>query len=213
MSSESTTTSGTILTVNVVHTVRPGYFQDTAIDKRPVRGPVEVGELGLAGDRQLNRSHGGKDKAIYAYADEDAAWWSEELGQEVPAGLFGENLRTAGLDVTGAEIGERWRVADVLLEVRSPRTPCENLSLRMGIERFHVRFNATRRVGALLRVLETGAITAGDTVVVESTPGHGVTVGDLATGPDAASMRRLLDSGVPLAAPVRAKARRIVARG
>src|SRR5262245_42722641 len=122
--------SAQVRTVNVVHRLRPGYFHETAIDKRPVDGPVEVDELGLVGDRQIDRSHGGKDRAVYLYADEDAAYWAEELDRDIPPGWLGENLRTTGLDVTGALIGERWRIGTVLLEVRKPRTPCENLSMR-----------------------------------------------------------------------------------
>jgi MOSC domain-containing protein YiiM len=148
----ASTDAGSVREVCIVHRIRPGYFGDTAIDKRPVAGPVRVTELGLADDRQVEGSHGGPDKAVYAYAEEDAAWWSSQVGRARPSGTFGENLRTAGLDVGGALIGERWRIADVLLEVRMPRTPCQNLSQRMGIDRFHVRFNATGRVGALLRV-------------------------------------------------------------
>ena len=201
-----------IRAVNVVYRVNRGYFHDTAIDKRPVNGPVDVTRLGLAGDRQLDSSHGGVDKAVYAYSDEDADWWAEELGREIPPGLFGENLRTRGLATSDAVIGERWSAGTALFEVRMPRTPCENLSLRMGLERFHVRFNETGRVGALLRVLQPGVVRAGDRVTVVDRPGHGVRVADLATGPDSVQMQRLLDSGVPLAKNVRAKARRIVRR-
>jgi len=201
-----------LLTVNVVHRVRPGYFQDTAIDKRPVEGPVAVTELGLAGDQQLSRSHGGPDKAVYAYAAEDAEWWAAELGRDIPPGTFGDNLRTTGLDIGRAQIGERWRVGQVLLEVRMPRTPCENLSLRMGLDGFHNRFNATGRVGALLKVLTPGSVIAGDPITVDKRPDHGVTVADLAAGVDAHQMQRLLDSGVSLAKSVRAKAQRIVRR-
>ncbi len=43
-----------VLTVNVVHALRPGFFHDTAIDKRPVEGPVAVHELGVEGDRQVD---------------------------------------------------------------------------------------------------------------------------------------------------------------
>ena len=64
--------------------------------------------LGMAGDRQLGSSHGGKDKAVYAYSDEDADWWADELSREIPSGLFGENLRTHGLATSGAVIGEQW---------------------------------------------------------------------------------------------------------
>jgi MOSC domain-containing protein YiiM len=117
-----------LLTVNVVHRIRAGYFHDTAIDKRPVDGPVRVTAAGLAGDRQIDSHHGGCDRAVYAYAAEDAHWWAAQLGQAIPPGLFGENLRTCGLDVSGAIIGEQWRIGTVLLEVRMPRNLCQNLS-------------------------------------------------------------------------------------
>jgi MOSC domain-containing protein YiiM len=201
-----------VVAVNVVARVVPGYFGDTAIDKRPVLGPVEVGELGLAEDRQLSRIHGGRDKAVYAYAEEDADWWAGELGREIPPGLFGENLRTSGVDVTGALIGERWRIGAVVLEVRLPRSPCENLSLRMGIHGFHRQFNASGRVGAMLSVVAPGSVESGDRIVIEERPDHDVTIAVMAIGPSSVQMQRLLDSGVPLARSVRAKAKRIVQR-
>jgi MOSC domain-containing protein YiiM len=208
-----TDTGASVLSVNVLHALRPGYFHETAIDKRPVAGAVEVGADGLAGDRQIDSSHGGADRAVYAYADEDAAFWAGELDRDIPLGHFGENLRTRGLDVTGALIGEQWRVGTALLEVRMPRTPCQNLAMRMGIEGFHLRFNDSGRVGAMLRVLEPGAVAAGDVVEVVARPAHEVTVGLLATGPSAAQSQAMLDSGVPLARKVRAKAQRVAARG
>jgi MOSC domain-containing protein YiiM len=201
-----------IRAVNVVYGVRDGYFHDTATDTRPVDGPVDVTWLGMAGDQQLGSSHGGVDKAVYAYSDEDADWWAEELGREIPPGLFGENLRTHGLASSGAVIGEQWSAGTAVFEVRMPRTPCENLSLRIGIDGFHLRFNNTGRVGALLRVLQPGVVRAGDIVSVIDRPDHGVRVADLATGPDEVLMQRLLDSGIPLAKNVRAKAQRIVRR-
>ncbi|TDW98931.1 MOSC domain-containing protein [Kribbella sp. VKM Ac-2566] len=172
-----------LVAVNVVHEVIRGPTRWTAIDKRPVRGAVEVGELGMVGDRQCDtRYHGGPDKALYAYAEEDADWWAAELGREIPPGLFGENLTTRGLDVTGALIGERWRIGGILVEVRSPRTPCGNLSGRMGIKRFHQRFARTGRVGAYLKVLETGEVCAGDRITVVHRPDDGQTIGGAARG-------------------------------
>ena len=201
-----------VLTVNVVRRLRPGYFHETAIDKRPVEGRVTVEALGLVDDQQVDRSHGGADRAVYVYADEDAAWWAAELARGIPPGWFGENLRTIGLDVTGALVGERWRIADVLLEVTGPRTPCQNLSLRMGVEGFHRTFNRSGRVGAMTRVLEPGTVSAGEPIEVELRPSHDVSVGALARGLDAAAMQTLLDSGVHLTSSLRAKARRLTAR-
>jgi len=208
--------SARLTTVNVVHAIRRGAGRDTAIDKRPVTGRVPVGTLGLDGDRQCDtRNHGGPDKALYAYAGEDAAWWAEQLGRDIPPGLFGDNLTTAGLDVTGALIGERWRIGGpegVLVEVRMPRTPCENLSFRMDDPRFHKRFVASGRVGAYLGVLEPGTIEAGDPIEIAFRPDHGLTVGGYFDRPDAAVMRQVLDTGIDLAETVRRRVRRVAAR-
>lgn len=207
-------TDAIVRTVNVVYMLRDGYFHPTAIDKRPVAGTVHVGPLGLAGDEQVDRNHGGPDRAVYVYADEDAAWWSERLEREIPPGLFGENLRTTGLDVTGARVGEQWRVGDeVVLEVRRIRTPCENLALRMGIEGFHLEFLKSGRVGAMCRVVVQGEVRAEDRVRRVVRPAHHVTIGRLAR--DSATpeqMKELLDSGLSLAPGVRSKAQRVAGR-
>jgi MOSC domain-containing protein YiiM len=73
--------------------------------------------------------------------------------------------------------------------------------MRVGIDNFHIRFNASGRVGALLKVHEPGLVCAGDPITVVDRPDHGVRVGDLATGPDATGMRRLLDSRIPSPPP------------
>jgi MOSC domain-containing protein YiiM len=72
----------------------------TAIWKHPVDGPVAARGVNLEGDDQADRSvHGGHDKAIYAYASEDTAWWEAQLGASLGPGAFGENLTVAGLDL------------------------------------------------------------------------------------------------------------------
>ena len=113
--------------------VRRGRPMMSAIVKEPVEGPVRVEGVNLAGDDQADRRvHGGPDKAVYAYAREDSDWWADELRREIADGMFGENLTTEGIDVSGAVIGERWRVGSVVLEVCQPRLPCSKLGLRFG---------------------------------------------------------------------------------
>jgi len=208
--------SARLTAVNVVHEVIRGPSRWTAIDKRPVPGPVQVGKGGLAGDTQCDtRHHGGPDKAVYAYAAEDIEWWATALDREILPGLFGENLTTIGLDITGAVIGERWRIgtgrAECLVEVTMPRTPCANLSYRMGIRGFHRRFAAAGRTGAYLRVLRAGRVRTGSRIVVEHRPDHDVTIGAVAVGASPEQLRRLLGSGVDLADPIRRTAERSIA--
>jgi MOSC domain-containing protein YiiM len=150
----------------------------SGIVKRAVTGPVAVGATGIAGDEQADKAnHGGPYKAAYAYAREDVEWWEAQLGRALDDGAFGENLTLAGVDVTGARIGERWRIGTVELEVSGPRVPCSKLGARMGDQRFPRRFVAAARPGAYLAVTEPGTLEAGDPVAIVHRPGHDVTVG------------------------------------
>jgi MOSC domain-containing protein YiiM len=154
-----------------------GRTVSTAIGKQPVAGRIATVGVNLVGDDQADRRvHGGPDRAIYAYAVEDLEWWATSLNRDVPAGSMGENLTTRGVDITGAVIGERWRVGSLTVEVASPRVPCYKLGIRMGDARFPQRFAHAGRPGAYLRIVEHGDVGAGDAVVVVHRPGHGVTV-------------------------------------
>ncbi|WP_125131620.1 MOSC domain-containing protein [Microbacterium sp. 10M-3C3] len=175
-----------LLAACVVHELHrdSGSVGVTAIDKRPVAGAVRVGVYGLRGDVQASRKHhGGREKAVYAYAQDDAAYWEGELGRDLPPGWFGENLRIDGLDVNRARVGERWRIGgSVELEVTSPRTPCATFARWVGgrDERGWVRrFGDARRLGAYLRVVRAGEISAGDAIAVTPAPEGAPTILDV----------------------------------
>lgn len=149
----------------------------TAIWKHPVPGPTEVSGVNIRSDTQADRRvHGGPDKAVYAYALEDTAWWEDELDRQVGPGAFGENLSLRGVDVSGARIGERWAIGSTVLEVRQPRLPCFKLGLRHSDPLLPRRFAHAGRPGAYLAIIEPGAIAPGDSVKVIERPDHDVTV-------------------------------------
>jgi len=157
--------------------VRRGRPMMSAITKHPVEGRVRVEGVNVAGDAQADlRVHGGPDKAVYAYAREDSDWWAQELGREIVDGMFGENLTTEGVDVSGALIGERWRIGTVELEVCQPRLPCSKLGLRFADLRMVKRFGQASRPGAYLRIVTEGELQAGDELTVVSRPSHDVTI-------------------------------------
>ncbi len=149
----------------------------SAIGKIPVPGRVAVRGINLEGDEQADRSvHGGPDKAVYVYASEDIAWWTTVLGRELGPGAFGENLTTAGVDISGAVIGERWQVGSTELEVCQPRQPCYKLGVAFGDPGMVRRFAHAGRPGAYLRIKREGDLAAGDPVQVLTRPGHGITI-------------------------------------
>ena len=173
-----------VVSVNVTSIVHEGEWTGsmgrTGIDKRPVNGRVRLSANEVAGDVVADKkSHGGYDKAVYAYACEDARWWEEELGVSLDSGRFGENLTTLGVDVTNALIGERWRIGSALLEVSEPRIPCRVFAGFWNRPTLIKDFTQAGKPGTYLRIIEEGEIGAGDEVLITHRPSHGITIADL----------------------------------
>ena len=174
---------GTVLSVNVGG-IREFDFNGkpavSAIWKSPVTGRVAARGVNLEGDDQADRgAHGGPDKAVYAYAIEDARWWEQELGRSLEYAEFGENLTTEGIDVNGALVGEHWEVGSTVLEVSEPRVPCWRLGVRMEDKLFPRRFTEAGRPGTYLRIVVEGELGAGDEIRVIERPDHDLTIGDI----------------------------------
>lgn len=187
-----------VISVNVGRAVDAewaGKLKRTAIDKKSVTHRVEVRPNGLAGDERADQpNHGSPSHAVYAYAREDYDWWEHELGRELPAGRFGENLTTSGVDVCGAMLGERWRVGSALLEVTGPRVPCVVFRNWMDEPGWVKRFTDVGRTGAYLSVVETGELGVGDEVELVHRPDDSVTLLESfrAWHGDKDAMRRIL---------------------
>jgi MOSC domain-containing protein YiiM len=152
----------------------------SAIDKRPVDSPVYVGALGLEGDEQFEKQvHGGPDKAVYAYALEDLAWWSAQLGRPIAPGFIGENLTLEGIDLGALRPGDELFAGEVVLRVTEPRDPCSKLAARIGEPSFVKRFGRAARTGAYCAVDRPGRIARDDAVTVVTRAVDGPTIRDL----------------------------------
>lgn len=175
---------GRVVSVNVGAASRVegfGRTYRTAIEKRPLAHAAAFRGECIEGDVQVDRKHhGGFDRAVYAYAVEDYAYWSERLGRPLEPGLFGENLTVAGLAVNDAIVGERWRVGEeVELEVSLPRIPCNTFAAKMGERDFVKTFGAELRFGPYLRIRGEGYVRAGDPIEIVHRPTHGVRIVDV----------------------------------
>ncbi|MBT8113087.1 MAG: MOSC domain-containing protein [Gammaproteobacteria bacterium] len=152
----------------------------SAIWKSPVTGRIAARGVNLDGDDQANRvAHGGYDKAVYAYAIEDIAWWEQQVGQTIHYGVFGENVTTHGISVNEALVGERWEVGTTILEVSEPRIPCWRLGVRMEDKTFPRQFTQALRPGSYLRIIVEGDIGANDEINVIAKPDHDLSVRDV----------------------------------
>lgn len=158
-----------------------GHPVTSGIAKKPVSGEtLRLDWLNLEGDGQADLEvHGGKDKAVYAYASEHLAPWSEELGQELGPAAFGENLTTAGWREADVCIGDRWAWGEAVLEVCQPRWPCFKLGIHRGTQSVLARFRASGRTGWYLRVLQPGVVPVAGPILVAERHGAAISVLDV----------------------------------
>ena len=176
--------TGCLLSINIARESMAQNWTEsgnrTGIHKISTPGPIRFADNCVQGDTVVDRKHhGGYDMAVYAYAREDAVWWEAQIGREIVYGQFGENLTTEGIDVTGALIGERWRIGEVVLEVSAPRIPCRVFSGFWDRPTLIKEFTEANRPGAYLRIIEEGTAAAGATIEVIYKPDHAITIGDL----------------------------------
>lgn len=189
--------------VNVaqVRSIAEARKGSSGIFKRPVPHDwVTAG--GLRNDTIVDTDvHGGPDQAVYLYARDDYEFWSHELGRELPAGTFGENLTLSSMGQEPVRVGDRYRIGDVELEITLPRVPCRTFAAVMGESDWVSRFHDSRRPGYYCRVISEGDVASGD--LVERVPGPltNITVSDLDAllhnrTPDHSELREALDSPI-----------------
>jgi MOSC domain-containing protein YiiM len=156
-----------------VHVGMPRRLDDsdpwfTGIFKSPVTGPVTLNKRNLEGDAQADlRVHGGPNKAVMAYSAENYPIWRSELGlseEQFPFSAFGENLTVSGLNEETVCIGDVHQIGTARLQVSQPRSPCWKLARKWMMPDLPKRVVLTKRSGWYYRVLEEGALQAGDDV-------------------------------------------------
>ncbi|HEX2034209.1 MAG TPA: MOSC domain-containing protein [Chloroflexota bacterium] len=125
-----------------------------------------VGRLGLEGDRQRMRHHGGPDRAVMVYSVEQIATL-RAAGHPIFPGAIGENVTTQGIDLTVAGPGDRLHLGEqVVLEVRSYPKPCDGIGHafqeRDFMQVYHRQHPGMSRLAC--GVLQGGEIAPGDEV-------------------------------------------------
>lgn len=153
----------------------------TGIFKKAVSGAIRVERLNLVGDRQADLTvHGGPYKAVYAYPAEHYDYWRRELAEdELPRGMFGENLTTEGLHESAVYIGDRYRVGTAELIITQPRSPCYKLGIRFGRPEMVKRFLHSGRSGFYFAVAREGEVRAGDSIELLSRDANSLSVFDI----------------------------------
>src|SRR3954452_5490803 len=144
-----------------------GRTVHTGIWKTPVGGRCQVGRLNLDGDGQGDLAgHGGEHRAVFVYQIESYRYWQEHLRRtDFVHGQFGENFTIEGLPDDAVCIGDRYQIGGALFEVTQPRVTCYRFGIRMNEPRMPALLTSSGRPGFYFRVLQEGAVTAGDDIL------------------------------------------------
>ena len=176
-----------------------GRAYRTGIDKRAVAGRVWLGQYNLEGDGQADLdNHGGPNRAVYCYPHEHYAYWAGVLNRDdFEFGQFGENLTLSGLLESEVCIGDIYEIGEAVIQPTQPRVPCYKLEGKLGIPGFAKTFLRANRSGFYARVLEEGAVAAGDGIRLLQRDAVGMTVAEVNAAlyldvPDPATAERAL---------------------
>jgi MOSC domain-containing protein YiiM len=144
----------------------------TGFWKAPVDGPVWLGKTNLVGDAQAALGiHGGPDKAVLGYAASHYPLWRAELEwPDIAFGAFAENFTLDDLAEESVCLGDVYAVGDAVVQISQPRSPCWKIARRWQRPDLTERVEATGRTGWYHRVLQEGAVQAGQSVALLERP-------------------------------------------
>src|ERR1700747_227776 len=143
-----------------------GRTVHTGIWKSPVPGRCRAGRLNLEGDGQGDLAgHGGEQRAVFVSQSESYRHWQEQLNRtDFVHGQFGENFTIEGLPDDAVCIGDRYRIGSALFEITQPPRTCYRVGIRMNEPRMPALLTSSGRPGFYFRVLQEGAVGAGDEI-------------------------------------------------
>jgi MOSC domain-containing protein YiiM len=131
-----------------------------------------LGQTNLVGDGQAAVGiHGGPDKAVLGYAASHYPLWRLELEwPDLSFGAFAENFTLDGLSEETVCLGDVYAVGEAVVQVSQPRSPCWKIARRWQRPDLTERVEATGRTGWYHRVLQEGAVEAGQPVTLVERP-------------------------------------------
>ena len=164
--------------VDAVFTGQPRSITDergtwtSSIFRDRVAGHVQVSLRGLAGDKVAQPYHGGPGAALCVHLNDHYRFWKAQYNINLHAGCVGENVTLGDIAEDQVCVGDTVRLGTALVQVSGPRVPCANLARRIGRSDWVKLTIQENRTGFYLRVLEPGALQAGDPWMIEERLNH-----------------------------------------
>lgn len=148
----------------------------TAIFKEASTAMHWISRTGVEGDAQGDIiNHGGPDKAICVYLQTSYSYW-QQLGRPLEAGAFGENMLINGWNEDEVNIGDIYRIGNLVVQVSQPRQPCFKLGIRNQWPELVQLSRESGYTGFYLRVLEEGDAGKGMNIMPVSRAEHSMSI-------------------------------------
>src|SRR5699024_2943255 len=97
----------------------------TAIYRGKTDEAVYLTETGFQNDEVGDkRNHGGPEKAVFCYNIDHYEERTNEHGENMQAGAFGQNVDVVGVDEANVCIGDGYQLGEAQIHVSQPRRPC-----------------------------------------------------------------------------------------
>ena len=139
---------GSVISVNI------------STEKGTIKHPVP--EIIIDKNGIVNDAHSGPwHRQVSLLAREDIDCFSKEMGREIAPGEFAENITMAGVDLNQAAILDRFRIAEVELEVTQIGKECHGNTCAIYRE---VGKCVMPKKGIFCRVVKPGKIKTGDSI-------------------------------------------------
>lgn len=141
----------------------------TAIRKSAILdGILEAG--GFRGDASAEPDHHTADKTVHLFADENYSLVETRLGVSLPRPTFGENLTATGVREEHVYVGDHFQVGDAVVCVTQPTERCRTIGRSLDMPRMLKVLHELEVCGFYARVVKSGRVTAGDTVMLRNRP-------------------------------------------
>ncbi|WP_257008128.1 MOSC domain-containing protein [Bacillus sp. FJAT-45350] len=157
--------------------VYKGSEIETAINKKPIEGPVYLSSQNLEGDGQGDLvHHGGEDKAICVYSYDHYSFWEDAIGKSIGEAAFGENITVEGLYEKDIFIGDIFELGEAVIQVSQPREPCSKIGMKHNRSEFAKDILAKGFTGFYCRVLKEGIVSKENKLLLSERNNHKVTI-------------------------------------
>ncbi|WJE17016.1 MOSC domain-containing protein [Halobacillus sp. ACCC02827] len=143
-----------------------GKTFESAIRKAASVAPVYLTKVGLAGDEQAYKDHGGEDKALCLYPYDYYPYWKDIVKDPPETALFGENLTCVGLTEEKGHVGDVYAFGEAVIQISEPRNPCYKLAAKYAVPDMVLRMRDTGFTGFLFRVLKEGYVSSEDVLLL-----------------------------------------------